>query len=179
MASVGSREYWRHRESYPTDWAPRAAQAARLIAPGSIVLDLGCGPHMALREHLPEGCTYTPADLYPWSPEVRHADIDAGCFPDEACDCVVLLGVIEYLREPQLVFRFAQRRAASMVVSYCHPLTPNRCTRARAGWVNAFSPDELAEMAAGAGWGIVQSETYGRSMDMHQQIHALRPAVQP
>jgi hypothetical protein len=179
MTRVGSRDYWRDLASYPRDWAARAAQAAHLILPGWTVLDLGCGPHMALRDHLPAGCSYRPADLYRWSPEVLHADIDADLFPDVAVDCVVLLGVIEYLTQPQLAFRFARSRAAAMVVSYCHPLTPDPVPRARAGWINAFSPQALAELVAGSGWLLARSDSYGKSGEMHQLIHVLYPAALP
>jgi hypothetical protein len=173
MASVGSREYWQDRNSYPEDWEPRSVQAARFITPGWIVLDLGCGPHMALRRHLPPDCTYRPADLYQWTAEVAHADIDANVFPDGRFDCMVILGVFEYLAKPQLAFRFGRERASAMVISYCHPLTADHRSRARAGWVNAFSPDELGNLAADNGWDILHSETYGRSAETHQVIHAL------
>lgn len=169
---VGSREHWRQRDSYPQDWEARAVQAARFIAPGSIVLDIGCGPHMALRQHLPPGCLYRPADLYQWTPQVRHADIDANIFPDGTFDCVVLLGVIEYLTKPQLAFRFAQGCASAMVISYCYPLAPDH-SREQAGWVNAFSSDEFRALAADHGWKICRSETFGRSKGVHQMIHAL------
>jgi hypothetical protein len=172
---IGSRQYWRDPSSYPEDWEPRAVQAARFILPGWNVLDVGCGPHMALRRHLPPDCTYHPADLYQWTSDVRQADIDERIFPEGAFDCVVLLGVLEYLTKPQLAFHFAKGCASALVISYCYPLTPDPRPRERVGWVNAFSPDELGNMAADCGWGIVQSETFGRSTVIHQVIHLLRP----
>src|SRR5882672_9895661 len=81
MAEVGSREYWRNPSHYPEDWHSRSVLAATLIEPGSRLLDLGCGPAMALKHHLARGCSYTGADLSLWEPEVQFADIDAGVFP--------------------------------------------------------------------------------------------------
>jgi methyltransferase family protein len=175
MARVGSREHWRDPNSYPQDWESRAVQAARFIQPGSSVLDIGCGPHMALRRHLPADCAYYSADLYQWTAQVRHVDIDANIFPDGSFDCVVLLGVIEYLARPQLAFRFAQGCASAMVISYCYPLTADPRPRDGAGWVNAFSPEEIGNLAAENGWNITRTETFGRAAETHQVIHALAP----
>jgi Methyltransferase domain len=174
-AKIGSRQYWRDPSSYPEDWQARAAQAARFILPGWNVLDVGCGPHMSLRRYLPPDCTYHPADLYPWTSGVHHADVDANIFPQGSFDCVVLLGVIEYLTKPWLAFRFAQSSASAMVISYCYPLTAECRSREQAGWVNAFSPDQLSNLAAEYGWAIGKSETFHRSPQTHQMIHALGP----
>jgi hypothetical protein len=173
MASIGSREYWRDPKSYPQDWESRAVQAARFVPTDSIVLDLGCGPHMALRRHLPINCPYVPADLYPWNPEVCHVDIDANIFPTGTFGCVVLLGVIEYLTRPQLAFRFAQGCALTMIISYCHPLTGDREPRRQAGWINAYSQEELGGLVSEYGWRIAHSQTFHRSVQTHQMIHAL------
>lgn len=130
---------------------------------------------MALQRYLPDGCVYCPADLYQWTPAVRHVDIDANVFPDGTFDCVVLLGVIEYLTKPELAFHFGRERASAMVISYCYPVTADHRSRASAGWINAFSPEGLGAQMANNGWDILRSETFGRSVDTHQVIHALGP----
>jgi hypothetical protein len=173
MVSIGSREYWSDPGSYPAGWEARAVQAARFIPPGCNVLDIGCGPHKALRRYLPVGCTYSPADLYQWTPEVHQADIDTNIFPEGTFGCVVLLGVIEYLQKPELAFRFAKGCASAMVISYCHPLIADPRPRVRVGWVNAFSLDELSNLAAKNGWVLTQSATFQRSAQTHQMIYAL------
>jgi hypothetical protein len=148
-------------------------QAARFIPPGAAVLDIGCGPHMALRHYLPAGCRYIPADMQQWTPDVRHVDVDADTFPDGTYDCVVLLGVLEYLKRPELAFAFAQRCAPAMVVSYCHPATSDLRWRDEMGWINAFSLEELRELVAESNWRMARSDTFKLSPQTRQLIHLL------
>ena len=174
MVAIGSREYWRQRSSYPEDWATRAIIAGRLVSPGSRVLDIGCGPHMALAKHLPGGCTYTAADLTEWSEEVRRVDVDADLFPAGEFDCIVLLGVIEYLARPQNVFRYARTTATAMVVSYTHPVgIPALEPRRQSGWINAYSESEFAAIAAEGNWHIARSEIFHLSPITRHIVHAL------
>jgi hypothetical protein len=171
---VGSREYWQDPASYPQDWELRSVQAARFVEPGVSVLDIGCGPHMALRQHLPRNCVYVPADLFAWTSEVRHIDVDADRFPVGEFGCAMLLGVIEYLRSPDLVFRFAKRHTRSMVVSYCHPrAAANSPERERVGWVNSFTIEALTNLAARESLHILHSEMFRESGTTRQMIHVL------
>jgi 2-polyprenyl-3-methyl-5-hydroxy-6-metoxy-1,4-benzoquinol methylase len=173
MVRIGSRDYWRDRQSHPEDWRLRSMQAARFVSPGAVVLDIGCGPHMALRHYLPTGCDYIPADIHQWTPEVRHVDVDANTFPGGMFDCVVLLGVLEYLTKPELAFAFARNRATAMVVSYCHPTKSDLQQRDKAGWINAFSMDDLSNLAAENRWRIARSETFRVSPHTRQMVHQL------
>jgi hypothetical protein len=175
MVVVGSREFWRDRESYEENWQSRSAQAASFIAPDSTVLDIGCGPHMTLRNYLARGCTYIPADLYQWTPEVRRVDVDNDIFPSGKFDFVVLLGVIEYLTKAELVFAFAREHAASMVVSYCHPKGTDAQRGDGLGWVNAFSVEDFRNLLAKSEWRMARSETFRQSAHVHQMIHWLLP----
>jgi hypothetical protein len=173
---VGSREYWQDPSSYAQDWELRSVQAARFVEPGVSVLDIGCGPRMALRQHLPRSCVYIPADLFTWTSEVRHVDIDADSFPGGEFGCAILLGVIEYLKRPDLVFRFAKAHARSMIVSYCHPRTAaNLLERDKVGWVNAFSMEALASLAARENLHISHSEMFRELASTRQMIHVLTP----
>ncbi len=175
MTALGTREHWSEPGSYSDDWLSRSAQAARLIRLGAVVLDIGCGPRMGLRGYLPEGCAYIPADLVRWTPDVQFIDVDANLFPDLRFDTTVMLGVVEYLRFPELAFQFCRGRAASMIVSYCHPKTPDPARRIEAGWVNAFSQEELSAVAAKGAWRLCGSETYRTSDAVVQRIHTFEP----
>lgn len=178
MQAVGSRDYWKDPTSFPEDWQSRAQQAARFIHPGWTVLDLGSGPHMALRKYLPKGAAYVPADLHQWTSEVRGVDVDANVFPPDRIDCVIMLGVLEYLTYPENAFRYARSSCSGMIVSYCHPLTPDNSTRAASGWVNAYSVPDLEHLAGAQGWLICSSETFRMSHLTHQMIHFLHPSDQ-
>ena len=113
-----SRRYWSAPENYDPAWDARARQAATFIAPGSSVLDLGCGPRMSLRNFLPTGCRYIPADLYPWTDEVVVCDLDRGEWPDGRFDCVTMLGLLTYLTEPALALRKANACTPLLVASF-------------------------------------------------------------
>jgi hypothetical protein len=128
---------------------------------------------MALRDYLPDGCSYIPADIHQWTPDVRHVDVDANTFPEGVFDFVVLLGVLEFLTEPELAFAFARRRATAMVVSYCHPTTSDIQSRDINGWVNAFSMDDFCKLAAESRWQIARSETFRVQPRTRQMIYQL------
>lgn len=85
-------------------WRSRTRDLARLIPPGSVVLDVGAGAG-ALRNHLPPGCTYRPADLVDALPGVAHIDAELGHWPtfEAPADVVVAAGVLEYVTEPERV----------------------------------------------------------------------------
>lgn len=128
---------------------------------------------MALRHYLPAGCSYIPADIYQWTPEVRHVDVDANTFPEGMFDCVVLLGVLEFLRKPELAFAFARSRAMAMVVSYCHPMTSALLSRHVKGWLNAFSMEDFRKLAAESRWQIARSGTFREQPRTRQMIYQL------
>ena len=94
-------------------WTERAEIAATLISPGSSVLDLGCGEG-PLRQFLPSGCTWKGYDLRPLGRDIERIDLDAGEFPAGRYDCVVLLGVLAWLKDPAAVL--VRARAATNCV---------------------------------------------------------------
>lgn len=93
-------------------WPTRLALVASFIPPGSSVLDLGAGAR-ALRDHLPEGCEYTPADL----PEF---DMNAGLWPEGAFDVAVMAGVLEYADRPDEALLRLRELAPLAIVTYAH-----------------------------------------------------------
>jgi hypothetical protein len=128
---------------------------------------------MALRHYLPAGCSYIPADIHQWTPEVRHVDVDANTFPEGMFDCVVLLGILEFLTKPELAFAFARNCATAMVVSYCHPATSDLESRQVNGWINAFSMEDFRKLTAESRWQIARSETFRVQPRTRQMIYEL------
>ncbi len=143
-------------------WTSRSARAARFIAPGSRVLDIGCGA-MTLERHLPDGCVYLPADLFARDERTRLIDLGRRRYPEGTnADLAVLLGVLEYLTdgdlEALLRWLFAQDLPALISYSITEH-RPDRAARARLGWISHLGLAELLAMMRGAGLTATVLET--------------------
>ena len=164
--------YWGDRDNYVYAWEDRARRAAGFIAPGSRVLDLGCG-RMALRRFLPTGCRYVPADLAQWTDEVIPVDLETGAFPRGSYDVVVILGVLEHLTDPISVIKQAREHGRELIVSYCHPGRESSVVQRRAeGWINDLTEKELEAAFAGCGWRMRSTLTYADTPTTCQIIYA-------
>ena len=173
---ASDRARWSNPASHSAEWESRAALAARLIAPGSKVLDLGCGK-MRLREVLPPGCTYVPADLEPLSPGVQRVDLNRGEFPTGRYDYVVLLGVLGYLHDPVAVLRRARDHGDHLIASY--RIAKERSLRTkqqrwRDGYFNDFDDRMLAEVFAESGWKVQSVHPYNEQRRTRQDVFLCR-----
>jgi hypothetical protein len=178
---ASDRVRWSNPASHRPEWKTRAELAAKLIAPGSRVLDLGCGK-MRLGELLPDGCTYVPADLEPLSPGVQRVDLNRGEFPDDYYDYVVLLGVLGYLHEPVAVLRRAREHADRLIVSYKVAKKRDRETqrrRRRDGYFNDFDDRALADVFAQTGWEVESAQAYSDDERTRQDVFLCRAQAAP
>ena len=96
----------------------RTAAAAAAIRRGARVLDLGCG-HMDLKRLLP-GCEYFACDIVSRGAGTHVCDFNRDPLPDVDADTVVVLGVLEYLDDPQAFVTKLTRYRARLILSY-HP----------------------------------------------------------
>ena len=131
----------------------RARIAARLVRPGSRVLDLGCGA-MVLREHLPPGCTYIPADLVKRSEDTHLIELNKGLWPLVRADVTVALGLAEYLHDIDAFLAGTCRCAPELLFSY-HVRTSGseeaRLSRLTQGWLSDLSLSSLIAASESAG----------------------------
>jgi hypothetical protein len=128
-------------------WPSRQIMAAKYIAQGSSVLDIGAGAQ-GLRDRLPEGCTYTGIDL----PEY---DINAGRWPSGTWDVAVMLGVFERAAAPGGVLHRLRPMVTSVVLSYSHG-----GRRGKFGDWNDLSHDDIIRIATEARWDAVPVEVW-------------------
>ena len=145
-------------------WDERNKIIAGFIPAGSSVLDIGCGAQ-TLKQHLPPGCKYQPADLVKSSPHVILCDLNQGLYPDirEKFDYVVCSGVFEYVRRPEEFLRKIPVFGRSVLMSYC-PLYPGDSKLQRLGngygWINHFKKEELEALydQMGLNWRVLHSD---------------------
>lgn len=140
-------------------WPTRNAAVARLIEPGSSVLDLGAGAQ-GLRAALPDDCDYTPADL----PEF---DMNGGDWPSGWFDVVVMSGVLEYADDPEEVFERLRSLAPRAIITYAH----GRKNRDR-DWSN-LTRLRFTEFARRAGWVAVSRGEWRAPHIVPQEIWEL------
>ena len=163
-ASSPDRFRWGNPSSYKPDWSDRARLAAPLIPDGAKVLEIGVGAGN-LKRLIQDRCDYVGADLEPLDTETRSLNLDSEPLPHERYDCIVALGVFEYLHRSREAAAKLASSSDHIVLSYC-------CTRegfpsvaeirGRRGWVNHFSEAEFTRMFASLGLDLVSRATLQR-----------------
>jgi hypothetical protein len=130
------------------EWDIRNEKIARLIPPGSYVIDLGSGAQ-TLRHHLPIGTKYQPCDLVKSSTDVLLCDFNANQFPNVGCEFthVVCSGVLEYIRDPVWFLGKCSELDAVILLSYnLRSAGDSKLHRMTNNWINHFSQTELEQI---------------------------------
>jgi hypothetical protein len=156
-----------YRSSENWDWTgPRVLEpafarrrarifAARLIEPGSVVLDLSCGVP-ALRYLLAPRCRLIVCDVVARDSEYRVARLCEGELPDkEDANVAVALGLLEHV-DPDLPdwLRRLREMGLPVLASY-HPADDTGgIDRHALGWVNHLTRAQLQEAADAAGFRV-------------------------
>ena len=139
------RERWKNEDSLKSSWDVRTKLIARLIEPNQSVLEFGSG-RQVLKDHLPEGCTYTPTDIVDRAGGNIVCDLNG---PElvkfEKHNVAVFGGVLEYINDvPRLIAHVSD--CDMIIASYAK--APDEANRSRAfeGWVNDYSHAELIKI---------------------------------
>lgn len=135
---------------------------AALIPRGSRVLDVGAGA-MVLKDHLPEGCLYTPVDVVARSPETLVWDLNSTDRPDlPGADLVFLSGVLEYVADLDGLLKRLYECTTFIVVSYASfgGGRIGRLRRRARGWVNDYSREELLSLFLHHGFHCEQAQAW-------------------
>lgn len=152
-ARQSDRERWLEPENL-RNWDERARRVATFLSKGQTIIDLGCGS-MTIRNLLPAGCTYIPADIVKRCEDCRLIDLNEGIWPDETADVVTALGVLEYLYDLRAFFQGCARMAPRLLFSYHVSYTrkpATRTARLAMGWLNDFPLSlVIAEIAKAGG----------------------------
>jgi hypothetical protein len=142
---------WSESANLDPAWERRAQIVGRFVPVGSHVLDLGAGLE-ALSRHIPDSCSYTPADLVRRSDRTIVADVNRGEFPDGDYDVVAALGLFEYVHNVKGLLATIHQRAPMLVTSYCTSTTSDPDTRLERGFVNDYTLNHFVDLCQSAGW---------------------------
>ncbi len=163
-------ERWSQADNFNPAWVGRARTAANLVPQNARVLDLGCGQQV-FKQVLPDGCTYTPADIKQWTEDVVRIDLNEGLWPEGQWDVVVSLGVLEYIYDIDKYFSGIAERADVAVISYSVPnaLTPAAvAARRRTSWLTDFEAHTIVAAAYRCGFLLDRALMLQRTPDFHQ-----------
>jgi hypothetical protein len=147
------------------EWDSRTEQIAKLISPGSTVLEFGAA-RMTLRKYLPHGCKYTPSDLVDRGNGTIVCDLNAHELPSfPGHDVAVFSGVLEFLYDVRRVVEALSNTVSIIVASYScldHVPRPDLRARRAAGWVNDFTSEEFEAVFHRSGFRTDHIENWGK-----------------
>ncbi|NLP61669.1 hypothetical protein [Paraburkholderia sacchari] len=127
-------------------WETRAQQAASMLGAVSSVADVGCGM-MTLEKYLSRNILYIPLDVVRRDVRTVVIDLNKDELPDLGAECVVGLGLLEYLFDVPSVLRRIACVYRVAVLSY-NPLDrlSNMSERTGHAWVNHYAEAELESL---------------------------------
>lgn len=157
-AQQSDTERWERPVSVQRLWEMRTRVAAGMIAPSSRVLDLGCGA-MALRDHLPPGCTYIAADLVKRSKDTHLIELNKGIWPAVSADCVTALGLLEYIYDVRSFMAGVRVCGPILILTYHIRADPSIAAaeaRIKMGWLSDFSQSDIVRAVEQASGEVVR-----------------------
>lgn len=107
---------------------------------------------MALRQYLPEGCTYAPCDIHDRGEGCIVADLNKSEFPLGNFDYVTLLGVIEYIYSPEYALEKASRQCKVLLLDYSSIGVEYPPNRRNCGWINDYDPGQMVNLLISTHW---------------------------
>ena len=153
-------------------WERRAQIVGAFVPAGSQVLDLGAGLE-ALARHIPESCSYTPADVVRRSERTVVADVNRGEFPQGDFDVIAALGLFEYVHNVKALLTTIRQQAPMLLTSYCTRTTGDPDTRLERGWVNDYGLNEFVDLCQAAGWVVRVADRIDVAPGFDQWVFAM------
>jgi len=166
---LGRSDYdrWAGSENLEEWWESRTQQLARLVPPGTRVLEFGAG-RRRLEAHLDPRCAYVASDLVERGPDTFVCDLNRRPLPDLTPirpDVAVFAGVLEYVRDVPAVVAWLARHVRYCVASYAvvEPMglvggMRRSYWRTYHGYMNAYSEADLQALFAHGGFACVRTD---------------------
>jgi len=179
------RKRWDDLANYEAWWDARTEKIARLVPPGSRVIEFGAGRRQ-LEKRLDPTCTYVPSDIADRGPGTLVCDLNRRPLPELRSldvDTAVFGGVLEYMHDLESLALWLARHVSTCVASYsCVPPTTGILPRLRDrferfyyGYMNACSEEELVAIFERAGFRCIARDPW-TSQRVFLFVHASRPA---
>ena len=131
-------------------WDARAYLAASMAGTCCRVIDIGGGLGTIKRVMNPQ--EYVSIDLEKWTDDTVVADLNI-TFPElQSCDCIMCLGVLEYISDSDLFLTSLHQYGAKMVMSY------RRFSKGGMDRANEYTFDEVRALLERNGWEIIRTE---------------------
>lgn len=177
-AGAPDRQKWGAPSSYRSEWAERSNLAAPHISDGERVLEIGTGSG-AFRTLVAGRCSYVGADLQPIDQLTLTLNVENDPLPQGPWDAIVLLGVLEYVHQPQLALAKIFEATDKIVISYCCPRSHDveKVRRSR-GWINSLTETELSAWADAAGLKMTARIACNSAEDFDQWIFVFQRGLQ-
>lgn len=149
---------WSSSQNLSRTWDERAKMAAEWIPAKSVVADIGCG-NMAVERFLTL-CEYIPVDLYVRDARTTVVNLNTELLPEfliDKVDHATLLGVLEYLTEPQKLLRQLSNEGVTVVCTYQLANYTDYDERHRNGWFNHYRGSEMVSLFTQCGFTVAKS----------------------
>lgn len=173
----GGKRYWLKSSNYSLAWSSRIDLAASLIAEDAVIAEFGCGPENNLGHSRFHFKSWQGFDLHAWNSKVSRINLNEKNFYNElnylmAPTIIVLLGVLEYLKNPSQVLGVLAVNRTDFIVSYCHPnQTATPSFRKSMGWLHELSEQELLNLFEKIGYIATNSIIYQNEKNFKQVIY--------
>jgi len=149
-------ERWSSLDNHNEGWVNRVRMALKFIPPNSAVVEVGAG-RAFMRDLLPEGCTYVPADLVAHQPDFIELDLNTNDWHLPDSDVLVALGTMEYVYDFPGVLTKLRATTRRIIFTYCsHVEGADPQNRMRQGWLTDFSQEEVEHYLDSAHLSVVK-----------------------
>ena len=152
LIKASDQKRWANEKSLFQSWDERTRLLADCIEPNSRVFEFGAA-RLALKQMLPEGCTYFHSDIAKRADDTLVADLNKELPKLPKVDYVVFSGVLEYIYDVSRILEYAARSADHILFSYATTDAFDSVNERRYnGWVSDLGSDDIAKVAEAIGY---------------------------
>ena len=161
---------WGNPESLEPWWETRTQRIAALIPKGTRVIEFGAGKRW-LESYLDPSCSYIASDLVDRGPGTIVCDLNERPLPDLKLlrpDVAVFVGVLEYIKDLPSLSEWLSQQVSACTASYAYASTRSgslahvleNLQRARYGYMNTYTADELVDLFHRCGFACVRVDAW-------------------